>query len=71
MNCPKCNKENIRAYINVQMYVDVKYAHHLTKKIIAKKSTELWSVSHDKTAFVCIDCYYSWGGVYNERIRSN
>ena len=63
MQCLKCSKENISAYIHVQMYVDAEYAHRLTKKVLAKKSTEILNTSHDKTVYVCRDCGYPWGGL--------
>ena len=60
LKCEKCNSENIRAFIHVQMYIDAKDNNHLTKKVINKKTTELWSQSHDKTKFVCSSCGYAW-----------
>ena len=67
MNCPDCNSNSIRAYIHVQMYIDANDNYKLTKKVVNKKSTEIWSQSHDKDLFVCSDCGWTWGGMY-ERI---
>ena len=60
MKCPKCKSEKIRAFIHVQMYIDASDNYKLTKKVINKKSTELWSQSHDKTSYVCTDCCWAW-----------
>lgn len=71
MRCPKCNSDGIRAYITIQMYIDADDNHHLTKKVINKKSTEIWGQSHDKTSYVCInkDCLYRWGYGYDYIIK--
>lgn len=61
MKCEKCNSTQIRAFIHVQMYIDANDNNCLTKKVINKKTTEIWSQSHDKTSFVCSDCGYTWG----------
>lgn len=65
MKCGNCNKENIRVFISVQMYIDAQYYKKLTKKVIAKKSTEIWSMS-DRASFVCADCGYTWGYGYEK-----
>lgn len=67
MKCGKCESKNIRAFIHVQMYIDANDNYHLTKKVINKKSTEIWSQSHDKTSFVCSDCGNTWGYGYEHR----
>ena len=61
MKCRNCESESMRAFIHVQMYIDASDNNHLTKKVINKKSTEIWSQSHDKTSFVCSNCGYAWG----------
>ena len=67
MNCPKCKSEQIRALVNVVMYIDANYAYAITKKVISNKETTLWAVDHDKTSFVCMECLNAWGG----RLKDN
>ena len=64
MNCIYCGSENLRALIHVQMYIDAKDNYHLTKKVIRKKSTEIWGQSHDKTSYVCKNCGRAFGRGY-------
>ena len=68
MKCPKCGNEEIKAFITVQLYIDANDNNHLTKKVISKKSTEIWSQSHDRTVFTCTNpnCCYSWGYGYHQ-----
>ena len=66
MICPKCGGPQIRAFIHVQMYIDASDNMHLTKKVITKKTTEIWSQSHDKTSYVCMDCGWTWGYPYSQ-----
>ena len=65
MKCPKCDSEKIRAFIDIQLYIDAKDNGHLTKAMITKRSTRLWSQNHSKTSYVCSDCGYAWGSGYN------
>lgn len=58
MICEKCKSENIRVGVSVFMYVSPEDVHRLTKKILAKKSTELWYASWDKSQVICVDCGY-------------
>ena len=71
MKCPKCDSEKIRAMIKVTMYVDAEESNRLSKKVIAKKSTELWATDHDKTTFVCVDCMFAWGYGLNLYFENN
>ena len=64
ISCPHCKSTNIRAYIKLSMYIDVQYLGKLTKKVIAKKSTEIWGMD-DKYSLVCEDCTCSWGYGYD------
>lgn len=66
MICKKCNSERVRAFIHVQMYIDADDNYHLSKKVINKKTTVIWSQSHDKTSYVCGNCGYTWGYGYVE-----
>ncbi|SNS20938.1 hypothetical protein SAMN05446037_100633 [Anaerovirgula multivorans] len=62
MKCDKCGSENIRVWVKVCMYIDSRDYGRLTKKVIAKSTTELWAVDDDKTKFVCGGCNFTWGG---------
>lgn len=59
IRCTKCNSENVKAWVSLQMYIDAKDYSHITKKVINKKSTEIWSQDTDRTNFVCGDCGYT------------
>jgi len=61
MKCISCKEEGVKAFIHIQMYVDADDNNHLTKKVINKRSTEIWSQSHDKTSWVCPHCGHIWG----------
>ena len=65
MKCANCGSEDIRAFITIQMYIDAKDNNHLNKKVIAKKSSEIWYQLHDKTSYTCKSCCNSWGYGYN------
>lgn len=66
--CERCNSYNIKAFIHVQMYIDANQdMYKLTKKAIAKKSTELWSADWGKTSFVCQDCGHMFGYGYSKK----
>lgn len=49
------------------MYIDINDMYKFTKKVISKKTTELWAVDWDKTSFVCSECGYIWGYGYNNK----
>jgi hypothetical protein len=59
MECPKCGSENMRVWVEVCMYIDPSDYGKLTKKAIAKKTTEIWAMNDNKTTFICKDCCYS------------
>ena len=59
MKCSKCGSENIRISVEVGMYIDPNDYGKLTKKAIAKKTTEILSVNDNRTTIVCKDCCYS------------
>lgn len=59
MICPKCGSTDMKAWVPVEMYVDADDYPKITKKVIAKKTTELWSVNHDRVNFVCRKCCYA------------
>lgn len=66
--CKCCNSSNIKAFIHVQMSIDAnQHMYKLTKKAIAKKSTELWSADWAKTSFVCQDCGHMFGFGYPDQ----
>ncbi|NCB98688.1 MAG: hypothetical protein EOM36_10065 [Bacteroidia bacterium] len=66
MKCPRCGSGGVRAYVTVLMYIDADDNGNLTKRVLRKKSTELWAQEHDKTSYVCRSCGKSWGYGYNE-----
>lgn len=67
MKCKNCGSTHIRAYVKVSMYIDTNDMYRFTKKVISKKTTELWAVDWDKTSFVCSECGYTWGYGYNNK----
>ena len=58
MVCTRCGSKNIRVGVSVFMYISPEDIHSLTKKVIQKKTTELWSTDWDKAQIVCGDCRY-------------
>ena len=56
MICTNCGSENIRVGVSVFMYISPKDVHRLTKKVLQKRTTELWSANWDKAKIVCVDC---------------
>jgi ribosomal protein L40E len=59
MKCEKCGSNKIRVWIEVQMYIDFEDYGKLSKRVIAKKSTEIWSMNDNKTKFICAECGYT------------
>lgn len=59
MRCKNCNSSYLRVWIDIQLYIDVEDYHHLTKKAIAKRTTEIWSMDDAKTVFICKDCQWT------------
>lgn len=58
MNCPKCGSANFRAWVEIGMYVDAADVNNISKDVIRKKSTELWSKNPEAESYICRDCYY-------------
>lgn len=56
MTCAICGSKNIRFCVNVGMYIDAENFGNITKRVISKKSTELWSA--DYKSYICKDCGY-------------
>lgn len=58
MECTKCGSKNIRVWVEIGMYIDPKDLGKINKKIILKKTTELWSMDYKKVKFICLECCY-------------
>lgn len=56
MKCGNCGSEKLTMMVNVTMVIDANDAHRLTKKVINKKSTQLWGASWDNAKIVCGSC---------------
>ena len=56
MVCVKCKSKNVKVGVSVFMYIAPEDVCRLTKKVLRKKSTELWAASWDKAQIVCGDC---------------
>lgn len=50
--------------IQISLYIDPDDNHNLTKKVINKKTTELWFQNHERTTYTCIECCHGWGPFY-------
>ena len=64
-SCVDCNSNKVRALVTVGMYINADFTGKLTKKVIARKDTELWFAENDKISFVCSDCGNAWGYGYD------
>lgn len=69
MKCPKCGSERLRVFIDVQMYIDFEDYHNLTKKAIAKKTTEIYSMDDSKSSFLCKDCQWHYKSIFQQKVE--
>lgn len=56
MRCVHCGSNNVDAFITVRMSVDADDYMHLTKQVIAKRTTTIEAIETERTNFVCRDC---------------
>jgi hypothetical protein len=59
MNCPRCGAPNLKAFVDIRISVDFEDHSAITKKVIAKKTTELISKNPDSIRFRCTKCLYN------------
>ena len=65
MTCKKCGSNKIKVGINLFLYVDYEDHCKITKKVLSKKSTELWAKFNEKDSFICKTCNFAWGYGYD------
>lgn len=56
MKCIWCGGENVDALITVRIRIDADDYMHLTKQVIAKRTTILEAIETERTNFACRDC---------------
>jgi predicted RNA-binding Zn-ribbon protein involved in translation (DUF1610 family) len=67
--CKNCGNDHLKVWISVQMYIDDSDYMRLTKKAIAKKTTEIWSMDDDRTVFICPKCGWTSKSLREQKLE--